>query len=315
MTTYIGSRDRAKQFRSMLKKSFPGVKFSVRCDTGTAYNWIAVKWYDGPTAREVNELLRPLHEDLSVARKYSPEVKRSAAEILEAHYPELDVFTEDGSINWNLETCNREINIGRALVRHLTMNSTVSDIAEHYVLGDEEQFSNAAEREQKRLDFLANQDAELKQAELEASDSDDENLLQHKAGEDAQHRTEEDRGRLTRGNPFVLGMHPGEKAHLDVRTVTPFEAVLTAVPDQQAAEEPRDLTPREVTSLSPMGRPLVIFSVPALVMADTDGYQAGETVWVGKTISTVLDDVERVLVSRGDGHPLQPVTTNFLTLV
>jgi hypothetical protein len=70
-----------------------------------------------------------------------------------------------------------------------------------------------------------------------------------------------------------------------------------------------------VVSLSPQGRSLAILSVPALVMADTDGFRAGETVWIGKTIASVLEQTERVLVSRGDGMPLQPVTTAFLLLV
>jgi hypothetical protein len=314
MAEYVDSRTRAKQFRTMLKETFPGVKFSVRCDTGTAYNWISVTWEDGPADSEVQDLLRPLHADLSTTRSYSMYTERQAANVLKAHYPEIEVFQGDErSINWNAETYRLDIVIGRKHVRNLTMDSILKDIASIYILGGEERFPNAAERAVNQAARLAEKAAESKAAPQELA-SDDENLVQHEAGEDFRD-AEEARGRLVRGNPFVLGMYPGEKPHLDVRKVTPFEAVLTAVPDPQEPVEEQDLTPRQITSLSPFGRPLAIFSVPALVMADTDGYQAGEVVWVGKTISTVLDDVERVLVSRGDGQHLQPVTTNFLILI
>lgn len=292
-TEYVNSRERAKQFRRDLKRTFPGTKFSVRCDTGTAWNWISVEWSDGPTQDEVSAMLRPQHKDLTVTRNYSPDTERAAAEILEAHYPELEIYSQhDGNINWSLNLHGTDINIGSKWVNPLTMTALIHDIAKHYVLGGAEQSPNVAERE-------------AKQAALEEMDSDDQNVVEHAALS---------RGRLSRGNPFVLGMHKGEKPLLDVRRVHPFEAVLMAVPDLEEAPEP-DLTPREVIALSPAGRPLPIFSVPALVMADVDGHQAGEVVWIGRTISTVLDQVKRVLVSRGDHLPLQPLTATFLTLL
>lgn len=39
----------AKALREALKAAFPGVKFSVRMDRGTAYGWLSVGWTDGPT--------------------------------------------------------------------------------------------------------------------------------------------------------------------------------------------------------------------------------------------------------------------------
>jgi hypothetical protein len=308
MTKFVGSRERAKQFRQMLKASFPGTKFSVRCDTGTAWNWITVRWEDGPSASEVRELIGCLHEELTIERKYSSETQEKAAQIFEAHFPELEIRNADGSINWHLNTFGRDYNIGPKLVLNQTMHAVIHTISEHYVLGGEKQFSNAAERAAKQAAFLAEKAAKEAPVNLDELDGDDQNAVEHKLGLDAP------KGRLTAAHPLVLAMHPGEKPHLDVRTVSPFEAVLRAVPDPEPEPEV-DLTPREITSLSPLGRPLTIYSVPALVLADSDGYQAGETVWVGETISTVLDLTERVLVSRGDGYPLSPLTTNFLMLL
>jgi hypothetical protein len=307
MSEYVGSRDRAKQFRTMLKQSFPGVKFSVRCDTGTAWNWIAVKWEDGPTKEAVRELIGHLHKDLTIERKYSANTILQAAKLLEDHYPELEVFDRYDQINWHLSTWDLgyDINIGPKHIRTQTMYSTLNDIAEHYVLGGTERFSNAAERKAKQEQWQAAQAAEL---DVQTEEGDevryDGNTLPEQPG---------DKGRLLKGNVFTMPMRPGEKPHLEVQKTSPFEALFRAVPDDQPEEE--DLTPREVVSKSPAGRPLPIFSVPALVMADTDGFRAGEVVWVGQTISTVLEQTERVLVARGDGMPLLPVTTKFIALI
>jgi hypothetical protein len=121
------------------------------------------------------------------------------------------------------------------------------------------------------------------------------------------------RGRLLRSNTFVLGMYPGEKPHLDIQKSSPFEALLRVVPDDKP-EDDEDLSPRMVVSLSPAGSRLPIFSVAALVMADNNGFHAGEIVWIGRTIATVLEQTDRVLASRGDGLPLLPVSTSMISL-
>ena len=40
----VYTKDCAKLMRQALKQAFPGVKFSVRCDTGTASGWIDVRF-------------------------------------------------------------------------------------------------------------------------------------------------------------------------------------------------------------------------------------------------------------------------------
>lgn len=291
------SREHAPLIRKALKKTFPSVKFTVRCNTGTAYNWIDVRWTDGPTEASVKEAIGHLHNEISIDREFSMETILKAAEILDAAHPDADVFTGSeplfDNIDWNGDFWEVAPVVGPVVLRIGTMTSVLNEIAQHYVLGDAEPYKTTPEET----------------VDLDALDSDDQNLMEHTLGLDDR------RGRLTASHPFVLKMHPGEKPHLDVKTVRPFEAVLRAVPDPEEPSVKADLTPREIASLSPLGRPLNIFSVPALVLADGNGYTAGELVWVGKTISTVLDQTERVLVSRGDGHPLTPLTTSFLALV
>lgn len=46
----------AAAMRSALRNAFPGTKFSVRMDRGTAYGWITVSWEDGPTAKDVEAI-------------------------------------------------------------------------------------------------------------------------------------------------------------------------------------------------------------------------------------------------------------------
>ncbi|RPF30257.1 LPD29 domain-containing protein [Streptomyces sp. TLI_185] len=57
---YIDTKHVAAELRNRLKDAFPGVKFSVRKDTGTASAWISVRWTDGPSPAEVEELTRPM---------------------------------------------------------------------------------------------------------------------------------------------------------------------------------------------------------------------------------------------------------------
>jgi len=58
MTNYIITKDVAKLIRAQLKAAFPGVKFSVRCSTGTASAWIGVSYDDGPTYDQVANIAR-----------------------------------------------------------------------------------------------------------------------------------------------------------------------------------------------------------------------------------------------------------------
>lgn len=293
------SREHAKNIRIALKNIYRDTKFSVRCGTGTAYNYIDVTWQDGPTEESVKAAIGHMHNEISLDREYSETAILNAAEILAAACPKVDVFNggepEYANIDWDANFWDAAPIIGSVLIRIGTMTSVLNEIALHYVLGEAEPYDPIP--------------CEEETVDLDALDSDDQNLVEHTLGLDDR------RGRLTAAHPFVLKMHPGEKPHLDVKTVRPFEAVLRAVPDPVEPSVEVDLTPREIASLSPLGRPLSIFSVPALVLADGDGYTAGELVWVGRTISTVLDQTERVLVSRGDGHPLTPLTTSFLALV
>lgn len=52
--TYLSAAETAKLVRGVLKHAFPGVKFSVRSDTGS----INVKWTDGPTGRDVDAVVK-----------------------------------------------------------------------------------------------------------------------------------------------------------------------------------------------------------------------------------------------------------------
>lgn len=124
------------------------------------------------------------------------------------------------------------------------------------------------------------------------------------------------RGRLVPGNAFLLNMRPNEQPHVQVRNVKPFEVLFRALPEGVTPEsDDEDFTPRVVTVTTPRGNRLSIYSIAALVMADADGFTAGELVWLSMTVSTVLDCTDRVLVSRGDDSPLLPVTSKILCLI
>lgn len=55
-STSIPTKDVAALLRKELRATFPGVKFSVRCSTGTASAWINVTYDDGPTRRQVDDV-------------------------------------------------------------------------------------------------------------------------------------------------------------------------------------------------------------------------------------------------------------------
>lgn len=76
---------RAQQIRAALKSAFPGVKFSVRKDTGTAALWVQVSWTDGPTVDTVEQVTAPFNLSgdygcTTLNRYYSPEAEAFAAE-------------------------------------------------------------------------------------------------------------------------------------------------------------------------------------------------------------------------------------------
>lgn len=50
-------KETATEVRKALRAAFPGTKFSVRMDRGTAYGWMRCDWTDGPTVDQVTPLL------------------------------------------------------------------------------------------------------------------------------------------------------------------------------------------------------------------------------------------------------------------
>lgn len=57
----INLRDTAALVRQALHKAFPGVKFSVRIDSGSMYSAINIRWVDGPTQQQVHEITGGFH--------------------------------------------------------------------------------------------------------------------------------------------------------------------------------------------------------------------------------------------------------------
>ncbi|MCS6576402.1 hypothetical protein NYS52_17890 [Curtobacterium flaccumfaciens pv. flaccumfaciens] len=57
-STIIPTKDVAALLRKELRTTFPGVRFSVRCSTGTASAWIIVRHEDGPTSAQVDDICR-----------------------------------------------------------------------------------------------------------------------------------------------------------------------------------------------------------------------------------------------------------------
>ncbi|MBF4587987.1 LPD29 domain-containing protein [Curtobacterium sp. VKM Ac-2887] len=55
-TTILPTKAVAALLRKELRNRFPGVKFSVRCATGTAAAWINVTYDDGPTHQQVQAI-------------------------------------------------------------------------------------------------------------------------------------------------------------------------------------------------------------------------------------------------------------------
>ena len=53
---YISTTDTAKLIRKSLKEAFPGVKFSVVSSKYSGGSSISIKWIDGPTTEQVDEI-------------------------------------------------------------------------------------------------------------------------------------------------------------------------------------------------------------------------------------------------------------------
>lgn len=58
-TTRLSAPESSKLLKRALAKAFPGVRFSVRLDRGTAYGCADVSWTDGPLTAEVDRVCSP----------------------------------------------------------------------------------------------------------------------------------------------------------------------------------------------------------------------------------------------------------------
>lgn len=59
MRDYIHTVEAAKMLRKRLRDEFPGIKFSVRCESYSMGSHMNVCWTDGPTSRQVSEIAAP----------------------------------------------------------------------------------------------------------------------------------------------------------------------------------------------------------------------------------------------------------------
>lgn len=56
MIEYIPTTQAAAMLKAALRAAFPGVRFSVRKDRGTACAWLSVSYTDGPTSQTVQAI-------------------------------------------------------------------------------------------------------------------------------------------------------------------------------------------------------------------------------------------------------------------
>jgi hypothetical protein len=85
-TLYSTRNEVGKAMKAELKRKFPGVKISVRGGKGTDYSSFDVTWDDGPTVRQVEE----------VVKKY--ELGHFDGMTDSYHYDATHVVAEDGEI-------------------------------------------------------------------------------------------------------------------------------------------------------------------------------------------------------------------------
>jgi hypothetical protein len=74
MTEYVGTVETAKMIRKALKAKFPGTKFYVRSSIYSGGSSIDVRWENGPTANEVDRVVKPFEGsgfDGMIDMKYS----------------------------------------------------------------------------------------------------------------------------------------------------------------------------------------------------------------------------------------------------
>ncbi|WP_316289037.1 LPD29 domain-containing protein [Clavibacter michiganensis] len=143
MTEYLTTKDVAKLVRTELRTLFPGVKFSVRCGTGTGSSFIDCHWTDGPSVAQVNAVTRgyegardltyqygsaeegklppaPAYHcrGITTVRRFSPAAHLAAQQIIatSSSIPEVVICDEDGAlVRGELISPDREVQIdGRA---------------------------------------------------------------------------------------------------------------------------------------------------------------------------------------------------------
>ncbi len=57
--THLSAPDTAKLLRKVLKREFPGVKFSLRGSRGTGYGYYSLSWTGGPSEKDVDAVVGP----------------------------------------------------------------------------------------------------------------------------------------------------------------------------------------------------------------------------------------------------------------
>lgn len=55
----LSAPDTAKLLRKVLKREFPGVKFSLRGSRGTGYGYYSLSWTGGPSEKDVDAVVGP----------------------------------------------------------------------------------------------------------------------------------------------------------------------------------------------------------------------------------------------------------------
>ena len=106
-STIIPTKDVAALLRKELRAAFPGVKFSVRCSTGTASAWINVTYDDHGTTLVAGEgddmptAVRYSCDGIIVTRNYSPAGHLAAQRLIreDSSMRHLVLCDEDGTLN------------------------------------------------------------------------------------------------------------------------------------------------------------------------------------------------------------------------
>ncbi|PPF54621.1 hypothetical protein C5C13_13410 [Clavibacter michiganensis] len=143
MAESVNTKDVAKLVREELHNRFPGVKFSVRCGTGTGSSFIDCDWTDGPSVAQVDAVTRryegardltyqygsavegklppaPVYHcrGITTVRRFSPAAHLEAEQIIATNssIPEIVICDEAGTlVRGELIAPDREVQIdGRA---------------------------------------------------------------------------------------------------------------------------------------------------------------------------------------------------------